>query len=148
MTIDSHQEHERTVNYLKQSGRPAIVIAAIGMCSGGRIMNYLKALIEDHRTDILFVGYQAQGTPGQIIQNYAPKHGYVMLDHHKHTINASVYTIRGYSAHADQLNLVRFVKGMRRKPKEIRLVHGDGEAKLVLQRLLTEKKLLKMALKT
>jgi metallo-beta-lactamase family protein len=66
--VDEHKEHLQTVNYLKKTARPTIVIAASGMCSGGRIVNYLKALIEDKRTDILFVGYQAQGTPGRTIQ--------------------------------------------------------------------------------
>ena len=136
LTISSHQEHIQTVEYLKKSGRPAIVIAASGMCSGGRILNYLKALIEDFRTDILFVGYQARGTPGRVIQKYGPGHGYVILDNRKYNIKAGVYTISGYSAHADQKNLIRFVKGMRRKPKEIRLVHGDRYAKDVLQQTL------------
>jgi metallo-beta-lactamase family protein len=44
-------------------------------------------------------------------------------------IRAGVFTIGGYSAHADQKNLVQFVKGMRNKPEEIRLVHGDDSAK-------------------
>ena len=41
LTINDHQEHLRTIDYLNQSGRPAIVIAESGMCSGGRIVNYL-----------------------------------------------------------------------------------------------------------
>ncbi len=45
------------------------------MCSGGRIVNYLKALIEDECIDILFSGYQAQGTLGRVIQHYGPRHG-------------------------------------------------------------------------
>jgi metallo-beta-lactamase family protein len=56
-TVDSHREHQQTVAYLRKTAKPTIVIAASGMCSGGRIMNYLKALIEDPRTDIVFVGY-------------------------------------------------------------------------------------------
>jgi metallo-beta-lactamase family protein len=138
LTIDTHAEHERTVAYLKDSGRPAIVIAAGGMCNGGRIVNYLKALIEDDRTDILFVGYQARGTPGRIIQQYGPKKGYVILDSQRYDIKAGVYTIGGYSAHADQRNLIRFVKGMRRHPIEIRLVHGDRNAQRSLQKILAQ----------
>jgi metallo-beta-lactamase family protein len=80
LTIKDQQEPLRTVDYLKQSGRPAIVIAASGMCSGGRIVTYLKALIEDPRKDILFVGYQAKGTIGPKIQKYGPKNGYVQID--------------------------------------------------------------------
>ncbi|MCP4629200.1 MAG: MBL fold metallo-hydrolase [bacterium] len=132
LTIDSHAEHLKTVSYLKRSGRPAIVIAAGGMCSGGRIVNYLTELIEDSRTDILFVGCQARGTIGRTIQTYGPRNGYVMIGNEKLTIHAGVYTISGYSAHADQNNLVNFVKRMRRKPREIRLVHGDLTAKRAL----------------
>ena len=132
-TINDHQEHLATVEYLKKTARPCIVLAASGMCAGGRIVNYLKALIEDSRTDILFVGYQAAGTPGRIIQQFGSSHGYVEMDGQRYTINAGVYTLSGYSAHADQSSLIKFVKRMRIKPKEIRLVHGDEQAKAILK---------------
>lgn len=108
------------------------------MCTGGRIVNYLKALIGDERTDILFVGYQAKGTPGRDIQAFGPEHGYVVLDGKRFDINAGVHIISGYSAHADQRNLVNFVKRMRHKPKEVYLVHGDSGAKGVLKGKLQE----------
>ncbi len=126
------------MEYLQNTGRPAIVIAASGMCSGGRILNYLKALIEDPRTDVLFVGYQAAGTPGRDIQTYGLKKGYVLLDGQKYTINADVFTLSGYSAHAGQQDLLNFVKRMRFKPSRIRLVHGDEPAKKVLQQKFRE----------
>ena len=128
-TIDSHEDHLRAIDYLRRTGRPSIVIAASGMCAGGRIVNYLKALLGDPHTDLLFVGYQAQGTPGHDIQRYGPRGGYVILDGQRHDIRAKVHSLSGYSAHADQAALLRFVKGMRRKPGEIRIVHGDPEAK-------------------
>ena len=129
-TIDSHQDHLATVDYLKRQARPAIVIAASGMCAGGRIVNYLKALIGDRRNDILFVGYQAQGTPGREILNYhTHSNGYVTFDGVNYPIKASVQQISGYSAHADQKDLLNFIKRMRHKPQQIRIVHGDSEAK-------------------
>jgi metallo-beta-lactamase family protein len=103
------------------------------MCAGGRMVNYLKALIEDQRTDILFIGYQASGTPGRAIQNYGPKGGWVTLDGQRYSIKAKVHTISGYSAHADQQGLVNFVKRMRVKPRVIRIVHGDDRAKAELR---------------
>lgn len=136
ITVESHRQHMKLVNYLKSSGRPAIVIAASGMCAGGRIVNYLKALLADPRTDVLFVGYQANGTPGRDIQQYGPSGGYVFLDNERIDIRAGVHTISGYSAHADQKNLVNFVKRMRHKPKEIRIVHGDRKAKEILNKEL------------
>jgi len=131
-TIDSHADHLRTVDYLRASGRPTVVIAASGMCAGGRIVNYLKALLGDPRTDVAFVGYQAQGTPGRDIQRYGPQGGYVLLDGQRIDIRARIHTLTGYSAHADRDDLVRFVRRMRRPPTEIRIVHGDSEAKQAL----------------
>jgi metallo-beta-lactamase family protein len=135
-TIDSHADHENTVAYLRKTARPCVVIAAGGMCSGGRIVNYLKALLGDPRSDVLFVGYQAAGTPGRDIQRYGPQGGYVILDGQRYPIHARVHTISGYSAHADQRNLANFVRRMRCKPGEIRLVHGDEEAKKALESVL------------
>ena len=71
-TVDSHQEHLQTVEYLAKRNKPAIVIAASVMCSGVRIVNYLKQFLPNNTADILFVGYQAQGTLGRYIQKYAP----------------------------------------------------------------------------
>ena len=136
-TVDSHRDHLATVEYLKESARPCVVIAASGMCTGGRIENYLKALLRDERTDVVFVGYQAKGTPGRAIQQYGPSGGgFVRFDGHRYGICAGVYTLSGYSAHADQQNLVSFVRRMRVRPKEIRLVHGDLEAKRSLKAAL------------
>ncbi len=135
-TVDSHQEHTQTVKYLVKRNKPAIVIAASGMCSGGRIVNYLKQFLPDNTADILFVGYQADGTLGRDIQKYAPtsyrKGGYVFIDGNRVDIKAKAHTISGYSAHADQQGLINFVKRMRHKPKHILLVHGDEQAKSAL----------------
>lgn len=139
LTVDSHDEHLRMVHHLADSGRPAIVIAGSGMCNAGRIVNYLKAMLGDERHDLLFVGYQAEGTPGRDIQAYGPRHGYVMLDGERHDIRAHVDTIGGYSAHADQQGLVNFVRGIKRKPQEIRLVHGDRGAKQQLKKVLSQR---------
>ena len=132
-TVDSHETHEQTVRYLAESGRPAVVIAASGMCAGGRVVNYLKAMLGDPRHQVLFVGYQGAGTPGRDIQRYGPQGGWVMLDGERYDIRAGVTTISGYSAHADQRDLLNFIKRMRHWPREIRLVHGDAEAKRVLK---------------
>ncbi|KRW64899.1 hypothetical protein AO729_07870 [Pseudomonas sp. TTU2014-066ASC] len=132
ITIDSHSDHQRIVNHLTQTARPAIVIAGGGMCSGGRIVNYLKAMLGDKRHNVLFVGYQAKGTPGHAIQTYGPKGGYVNLDGERFDIRAGISSIGGYSAHADQNGLVGFVTGMQQWPAEIRVVHGEDNAKHAL----------------
>jgi len=149
LTVSSHAEHLKLVGHLKDSGRPAIVIAASGMCAGGRMQNYLKALLPDERTDVIFVGYQAKGTPGRDILKYGPRFkkgeglGYVDFEDDTSTarsspsvrtdIRAGVYTLGGYSAHADQQDLINFVEGMEQRPDRIRIVHGDDEAKQALK---------------
>lgn len=133
ITVDSHKEHLAMVSALANNKQPAIVIAASGMCSGGRIVNYLTTFLPNKTADIIFVGYQAKGTPGRDIQQYGPHNGYVILNHEKVTINAGVHTISGYSAHADQNDLVNFVKRIKQKPHTIKIVHGDIQAKEALK---------------
>lgn len=132
-TVDSHTEHEQTVAYLAKTHRPAVVIAASGMCAGGRIMNYLKAMLGDSRHQVVFVGYQGAGTPGRDIQQYGPQGGWVEIDGQRIDINAGITTLSGYSAHADQNDLLNFVKRMRNWPSRIHLVHGDSNARQTLK---------------
>lgn len=139
LTVDSHQTHLSMVARLAETVQPAIVIAGGGMCSSGRIVNYLKAMLHDPRHDVLFVGYQAQGTPGNSIQTYGAQGGYVDLDEKRYKIGAKITTIGGYSAHADQAGLLSFVTRMRHWPSEIRIVHGEQGAKEKLQNLLISK---------
>ncbi|UZD64744.1 MBL fold metallo-hydrolase RNA specificity domain-containing protein [Marinobacter sp. AN1] len=134
LTVEGHHEHLKMVHHLTRSARPAIVIAGSGMCNAGRIVNYLKAMLGDKRHDVLFVGYQAEGTPGRDLQRYGPQNGYVVLDGERYTIRAGVETVGGYSAHADQDGLIHFVKGMKKRPADIRLVHGEELAKQALMR--------------
>jgi metallo-beta-lactamase family protein len=135
-TIDSHAEHLAAVNLLSSTRKPAIVIAASGMCEGGRVVNYLKAMLADPVHQVVFVGYQARGTLGAAIQQYGPRGGYVNIDGQRIDIKAEVLTLSGYSAHADQQGLMRFIKGMRKRPKQVRIVHGDVGAKKALQSAL------------
>lgn len=139
LTVDSHQAHLAMVRHLAQTARPAIVIAGNGMCSSGRIVNYLKAMLGDKRHNVLFVGYQARGTPGQVIQTYGPKGGYVVLEGEQYPIRAGIASIGGYSAHADQKGLVNFVTRMRKWPSEVRVVHGEPGAKRALGRMLQDR---------
>ncbi len=93
-------------------------------------------MLGDPRHDVLFVGYQARGTPGHTIQRFGPENGYVEFDGQRYGIHAGVHSIGGYSAHADQAGLVGFVTAMEQWPKDIRLVHGEEGAKNALQQVL------------
>lgn len=134
VSVDTHAKHQQVVNYLKSTGRPAIVIAGNGMCSGGRIVNYLKAMLGDPRHEVMFVGYQAKGTPGAVIQASEGVEGLVQVDlgGRMYEINAKVISLGGYSAHADQKGLVEYVAGIPYAPKKIVLVHGERHAKKAL----------------
>ncbi|MCX8854921.1 MBL fold metallo-hydrolase, partial [Vibrio parahaemolyticus] len=136
ITVESHREHQALVNRLASTDEPAIVVAASGMCEGGRIVNYLKALLPDKRNDVLFAGYQAQGTLGREIQSGSHT---VDIDSQSIEANAQIHTISGYSAHADQSDLLKFVTGIPAQPKAVHLIHGEKEAKKGLgEKLKTE----------
>ena len=138
VAIDSHEEHLANVRRLARSREPAVVIAASGMCAGGRVVNYLREMLSDPRHDVLFVGYQARGTPGHAIQAYGPRGGYVELDGERVDIRAGIHTLSGYSAHADRDDLTRFVTRMRHLPGEVRLVHGEDGVRAEFARHLQE----------
>ncbi|AHZ76227.1 beta-lactamase [Pseudomonas putida] len=138
ISVDSHARHQQVVNYLKSTGRPAIVIAGNGMCSGGRIVNYLKAMLGDSRHEVMFVGYQAKGTPGAVIQACQGAEGFVQvdLDGRMYEVKAKVITQSSYSGHADQSGLVKFVEGMPCAPGRVVLMHGERHAKVSLKQAL------------
>ena len=134
-TVNGHREHKEILDYIDSRKLPAIVVAGSGMCTGGRVVNYLKRFIDQPATDLVFVGYQARGTPGHYISRGSE---WVLLNGRRYDVRASVHRIQGYSAHADQADLVEFVETMQQSPKEIRLVHGDYQPKLILQETLTD----------
>ncbi|MFV0573835.1 MAG: MBL fold metallo-hydrolase RNA specificity domain-containing protein [Vibrio sp.] len=125
-TIESHQEHERIVNRLASTNEVAIVVAASGMCNGGRIINYLEALLPDERTDVILAGYQAEDTLGRDLQDGKNQ---IVINSNIVEVNAHIHTMSGYSAHADQNDLLTFIKGIETPPKQIHLVHGELETK-------------------
>ena len=134
ISVDTHARHQQVVNYLKSTGRPAIVIAGNGMCSGGRIVNYLKAMLGDSRHEVMFVGYQAKGTPGAVIQASEGAQGFVQvdLDGRMYEVRLKVITLGGFSGHADQRGLVSFSLQGQTPARRIVLVHGEAKAKHAL----------------
>ena len=134
ITVGDHREHKSTIEYLAKHELPAIVVAGSGMCTGGRVVNYLKQFLGDPRTDVIFVGYQAGGTPGHYIGRGSD---WVRLNGRKYDIQADIHRMNGYSAHADQADLIDFVASMEEPPKRIRLVHGDYQPKRILKEKLT-----------
>ena len=133
--VDSFKRHHRLLDY----EGPGVIIAGSGMCNGGRIVDHLREGIGKRRNDILFVGYQARGTPGRDILKYHRRPGaYVYLDDEKLEIRARVHQLSGYSAHADCNDLTAWVAGIAEKPGKIKLVHGEPEAQKALAGKLVE----------
>ncbi|EKE83891.1 MBL fold/beta-CASP domain-containing RNA metallo-hydrolase [Idiomarina xiamenensis] len=133
--VSNYQQHIGLVNRLRQFAEPCIVIAGSGMCTGGRIQHYLQALLPDARHDLLFVGYQAHGTPGRQIQS-AQRGDWVTIAEQQVQVNAAIHTISGYSAHADQAGLLNYIENMNQLPKAVRLVHGDNNARRELAKAI------------
>ncbi len=102
----------------------AVIIAGSGMCNGGRIKHHLKHNAWRHNCHILIVGFQAQGTIGRQLVDGA-KH--IRLWGETIQVNATVHTLGGFSAHADQQGLLRWLGGFNNSPL-VMLVHGESEA--------------------
>jgi metallo-beta-lactamase family protein len=133
--VENHVDHAML---LEMEG-PSVIIAGSGMCTGGRMVNHLLEGIEKPENDIVFVGYQAAGTPGRIIQHHAGRDATVALNGKERKIKARVHTLSGYSAHADRRGLLDWVEGMPEKPGKIHLVHGEPKAQKVLAAALLER---------
>ncbi len=104
---------------------PAVIISASGMVESGRILHHLANHGGDHRSTILFVGYQAEGTLGRRIQEGARK---VRIFGEEHELRAHVETIGGYSAHADRDELRAWVRGLGGPVRRGFCVHGEPSA--------------------
>jgi metallo-beta-lactamase family protein len=70
--------------------------------------------------------------------HFGPQGGYVDIDGKRISIGAEIITLSGYSAHADKTGLVNFVRRMRHKPQQVRIVHGDNGAKTALQQAFSD----------
>jgi Cft2 family RNA processing exonuclease len=118
--------------------RPYMIVASNGMLTGGRVVGHLRNLIDDPNATILFVGYQGEGTLGAHLQAGAQT---VRLDGQPRQVRCKVRSIAGFSAHADEGELLdwlgRFGDGKQPGepgyPRRVFLVHGDPEAQVALE---------------
>ncbi len=106
---------------------PMVIIAGSGMCTGGRIVGHLRQGLPSTRTTVLFVGYQAEGTPGRKIQDAARSGGRVWMDGEEVHVRAKIATLKGLSAHADRKELVAWLQNIP-ELRRVALHHGDVEA--------------------
>jgi metallo-beta-lactamase family protein len=125
-------EESMSINSI-QSG--AVIIAGSGMCSGGRIHHHLKNNIWRPECHLMFVGYQAIGTLGRRIVDGAKD---IRLWGEHYPVRASVHTIGGLSAHADQADLIDWYGSFDGHPP-VYLVHGEQRAQKPLADKLRSK---------
>jgi metallo-beta-lactamase family protein len=107
---------------LTASKTPAIVIAASGMATGGRVLHHLEAALPDPRNTVLFVGYQAAGTRGRHLcegVHQVKMHGRMV------PVAARIERIDSMSAHADAGEIMRWLAGFSLAPSMTYLVHGE-----------------------
>jgi metallo-beta-lactamase family protein len=121
---------------INETQEAAIVISASGMCNAGRIRHHLRHNLWRPGASIVFVGFQAQGTPGRKIVDGAKK---IRIHNEDIAVAAKVFTINGFSAHAGQDQLLDWLKDFQNKAMQIFLVHGELSAQENLALLIREK---------
>jgi metallo-beta-lactamase family protein len=98
------------------------------------VLGHLRRLIDDPRATLLFVGYQGEGTLGAHLQAGARS---VRLDGKQREVHCQVRSISGFSAHADEGELLGWLSAFggdgERRPRRVFLVHGDPEAQVALE---------------
>ncbi len=121
------------------SDEPCVIISASGMCEAGRIVHHLKATIENPKNTVVIVGFQAPHTLGRRIVERRQR---VKIFGVERDLRAEVAVLNGFSAHADQKDLVAFVEETRArggKLTQVALVHGEPQPQKVLAGLLAGK---------
>jgi metallo-beta-lactamase family protein len=123
---------------IAKAPRPYMIVASNGMLTGGRVLGHLRNLIDDPKATLLFVGYQGEGTLGSHLQAGVKT---VRLDGVEREVRCQVRSISGFSAHADESELLDWLRhfaegkapGGAGFPRTVFLVHGDPEAQIVME---------------
>ena len=133
LSLVSSTAESKALNHLQGT---AVIIAANGMCTAGRIKHHLAHNLGRPESTILFVGYQAEGTLGRQILEGARE---VRLFGRLQPVRAAVAQIEGFSAHADRGELLRWIGGLKAPPRGTFVVHGEPRAAESFAALLREK---------
>ncbi|HEY8594544.1 MAG TPA: MBL fold metallo-hydrolase [Devosiaceae bacterium] len=123
-------EESKAINQIKGG---AIIMSASGMCDAGRIKHHLRANIIRSSATVLFVGYQAPGTLGQVIQSGARE---VRIHGNMLPVRAQIRSIGNYSAHADHSELMDWINGRLPAHGAIFLTHGEDQGRIAMRAAL------------
>lgn len=121
---------------LNDRTEPCIILSASGMAEGGRVLHHLQHGLGNERNTVLFVGYQGEGTLGRRLQDGAET---VNVFGEPVRVRAEIASLDGFSAHADQRELLDWVGKLDPAPRTIFLVHGELKPAETLAALLREK---------
>ena len=132
VTVVRSATESKSLNHIRGS---VIIIAGSGMCTGGRIKHHLTYNIGRKESTILFVGYQAVGTLGREIVDGKEE---VRILGEMCPVHARVDRIEGFSAHADQGELLAWLKTVSKPPKHVFVTHGEPEAAEALRQKIAE----------
>ena len=133
-TLRYSRSTEESIALNRVSGG-VIIIAGSGMCNGGRIRHHLKHNLWRQKAHVLFVGFQALGTPGRALVDGAK---FFKIGGEKIMVKASIHTLGGFSAHASQAQLIDWLQQFNKPYPQLYLVHGEQHAKQVLQQRLAQ----------
>jgi metallo-beta-lactamase family protein len=120
---------------LNEREAPAVIVAASGMATGGRIVHHLIRHLPDPRTTVVFVGYQAAGTRGRALVDGAST---VSIHGRRVEVRAKIEQLHGLSAHADCEELLRWCRAIPSPPGRVFLNHGEDAARKSLEAALVE----------
>jgi metallo-beta-lactamase family protein len=129
-TIARTVDESKAINF---APRPMMIVASNGMLTGGRVVHHLRHLVGDPKATILFVGYQGEGTLGAHLQAGAET---IRIDGQPTRVRCQVRSISGFSAHADESELLDWLRHFataERRPRRVFIVHGDPEASEALE---------------
>lgn len=110
---------------------PSIIISASGMATGGRVLHHLAQRLSDHRTTVILVGFQAAGTRGRLLLDGA--RSVKMLGHYV-SVCAEVVSVPAFSVHADQAEMLAWLRATPHPPEMTFVVHGESIAAESLHR--------------
>jgi metallo-beta-lactamase family protein len=102
-----------------------IVIAGSGMITGGRVLTYLQQLIDVESTNVLIIGYQAEGTRGRQLLDGAHE---IKFFGKYYPVKAKIKHLESLSAHADQNELLNWLSNIKNIPEKVFLIHGESSA--------------------
>ena len=119
--VKSQQESMK----LNKHNFPRVIISASGMCTAGRIRHHLKHNLWKANNSIVFVGFQAEGTLGRRLLDGVNN---VKILGEEIKVEAEIHDLEGFSGHADQTILMKWLNNFKNKPKKIFVVHGEKES--------------------